>query len=202
MLLTMAGDGRIPDALKASAAMVLFSSYTAETRAAASKFLPAPQVGVAGGKSTRSPGELALLTGDATAGEAVFGRVCTACHQIADKGVAFGPDLSQIGGKFAKQALYAKILDPNGGVAFGYETTQLRLKNGDVAAGFIVSETAQQVTLRSLGAVTTNYPVSQIVSREVLPMSLMPAGLAGAMSETDLVNLVEYLSRRRGDGRR
>ena len=135
--------------------------------------------------------------GDAAAGDAVFQRVCTACHQIDGKGVAFGPDLSQIGAKFAKQAIYAKILDPNSGVAFGYETTVLKLRNGEVVTGFVVSETPQQVTVKSVGGVSSSHMVSQIASREVLPVSLMPPGLADAMSETDLVNLGEYLSRRR-----
>ena len=56
---------------------------------------------------TETPGERAAVvtayadalteTGDVAAGQDVFTRVCSACHQVAGEGgVAFGPDLATV----------------------------------------------------------------------------------------------------------
>ena len=41
---------------------------------------------------------------------------CSKCHQINGTGTDFGPNLSEIGAKLAKKALYETILDPSAGI--------------------------------------------------------------------------------------
>jgi putative heme-binding domain-containing protein len=148
--------------------------------------------------------ELAQMKGDAAKGAEVFRLEivgCNKCHQVNGQGTDFGPDLSEIGGKLGKDALYESILDPSAGISFGYETWQLELKNGDEAFGLIVSETADEVALKVAGGIVTRYPKSEIIKRQKQTLSIMPAGLQQTMTKEELVDLVEYLVSLKPKGR-
>jgi putative heme-binding domain-containing protein len=119
---------------------------------------------------------------------------CVNCHQVGGRGVDFGPNLSEIGDKLGKDALYESILDPNAGVSFGYEAWQLELESGDEAYGIIVSETEDEVAIKNAQAIVSRFPASQIVRRTKMDQSIMPAGLQMAMTPRELVDLVEYLA--------
>ena len=121
--------------------------------------------------------ELVDRKGNIQNGESVFFRtetVCATCHRINGRGMDFGPDLSEIGAKLAAEALYESILDPNSGVSFGYEAVQVELKSGDEAYGIVISETDDNLTLKIVGGIVSSYPKSEIVTREIQPVSIMP----------------------------
>src|SRR5205823_13491201 len=141
--------------------------------------------------------ELVKLKGDPVRGAEVFNREavgCFKCHQVNGHGTDFGTNLSEIGTKLAKEALCEAILDPSAGISFGYEAWQIELKNGDEAYGLIVSETADEIALKTQGGIVTRYKKSDIARREQQKLSIMPAGLQQALSTQDLVDLVEYLA--------
>ena len=102
--------------------------------------------------------------------------------------------MTEIGTKLGRDALFESILDPSAGIAFGYEAWQLELKDGDEAIGMIVSETADEVSVKAQTGIVSRYRKSDVVRREKQAVSMMPAGLEGGMSVQDLVDLVEYLS--------
>lgn len=199
VILSALSAGQLPDVLHDSAAVILFSSYNSATREAAAKLLE-PPAGIALG-TRLNPGQLSLRSGSRDDGREVFRQVCTACHQVDGEGVAFGPDLSQIGRKLAKQALYAKLIDPSSGITFGYEGVTVTLRNGSAVTGYIESETASELRLKILGGVTQSMAVDNVVGREALGVSMMPP-MAGALAEQQLVDLVEYLSSLGTIGRR
>lgn len=194
-LLKMAKDQKLADDLTLTAATELNSVHWDDLRAEAAQVLPMPQ-----GQDARplpAIAELVKMNGNATNGAAVFRREavgCSKCHQVNGVGVDFGPNLSEIGTKLAKEALYESILDPSAGIAFGYEAWSLELKNGDEAYGLIVSETADELALKAVGGVVTRYKKADVARRTKQKLSIMPAGLAKTMSVQELVDLVEYLS--------
>ncbi|HYE33067.1 MAG TPA: c-type cytochrome [Methylomirabilota bacterium] len=141
--------------------------------------------------------ELMAMKGDPKRGAEIFKKQevgCANCHQVNSVGVDFGPKLSEIGTKLGKDALYQSIIDPNNGIAFGYEAWELETKDGDEAFGLIVSETADEVTLKIQSGITTNYRKADLKKREKKEQSIMPAGLEQTMSVQELADLVEYLS--------
>jgi putative heme-binding domain-containing protein len=119
---------------------------------------------------------------------------CIKCHQVNGEGIDFGPSLSEIGTKLGKDALYESILDPSAGISFGFEAWQIELKSGDEAFGLLVSDTADEIAVKSQGGIVTRYKKSEVTKREQQKLSIMPAGLPQAMSVADLVDLVEYLA--------
>lgn len=194
-LLKLAEKQELPAELKLAASAALNSVRWDNLKARAAQLLPVPQ----GREAQPLPpvAELVKLTGDPNRGAAVFASEtvgCNKCHQVNGAGVDFGPNLSEIGTKLAKAALYESILDPTAGISFGFEAWQINLKDGDEAYGLIVSETADELAIKAVGGVVTRYPKSGIASRTKQKLSIMPSGLQQAMTKQELVDLVEYLA--------
>ena len=194
-LLQFAKDGKLPAALGFLASTELNNVRWPNLKAQAAELLPlAPS---ANAQPLPSISELVKMKGTATRGEEVFARPavgCINCHQINGKGMDFGPKLSEIGTKLGKDALFEAILDPSAGISFGYEAWQIELKNGDDTLGLIVSETGEELAVKTQSGIITRYPKAQIAKRRKMETSIMPAGIQQAMSIQDLVDLVDYLS--------
>jgi putative heme-binding domain-containing protein len=140
---------------------------------------------------------LVRMPGDPVKGAAVYRREavgCIKCHQVNGEGTEFGPNLSEIGGKLGKDALYESILDPSAGISFGFEGWQITLKDGNEASGLLVNETPDEVAIKSTGGIVTRYRKGDIATRTKQKLSLMPEGLQKTMTTQELADLVEYLS--------
>jgi putative heme-binding domain-containing protein len=119
---------------------------------------------------------------------------CQRCHVVNGEGIAIGPDLSQIGDKLGKDALLEAILDPNNGIAFGYEAWTVTTTDDEEIYGLIVSETADELAVKDLSGIVHRIAKARLADRVPSKFSLMPAGLQATMSVTELVDLVEYMS--------
>jgi putative membrane-bound dehydrogenase-like protein len=194
-LLKLARDGRFPEPMKPTATSALAAVQYANLKTDIDQLFPAPAA--LGGKPLPPIAELVKLKGDATKGRAVYERVessCVTCHRIGSVGADFGPALSEIGTKLPKEQIFDAIINPNNGLSMGFESTQLTLKDGGIGLGIVRSETADELVLALPGGVATRFARNQIAKREKLTTSMMPSGLNQALSQDDLVDLVEYLA--------
>jgi putative heme-binding domain-containing protein len=191
VLLELARAGSFPEGLKPAAATALAASPWPAVKDEAARLLPPT---ASAGQAIPSLAEALALRGDVARGEKVFfgAAACASCHQLNGKGVDFGPGLSEIGDKYAAEALYAAIVDPNAGIAFGYEPWQITLRNG-AAVGFIASETEDELTVKAPGNIVTRYRKSDVTARERIPSSLMPPGLLAATNAEEVADLLAYL---------
>ena len=194
-LVRLAREEKMADDLKFTASSELSRVRWPEIRAEAAHLLPLPQ----GQNAQPLPpvAELLKMKGSVTNGARLFFSAtvgCASCHQSKGQGIGFGPDLSEIGSKLGKDALYEAILDPSAGISFGYEVWQLTLKSGDEAYGMIVSDGADEVAVKAVGGIVTRYKRTDITKREQMKLSIMPSGLQQTMSTQELVDLIEYLS--------
>lgn len=197
-LLNMVKSGKLAKDLKPTAAVALSGTYRKDIRQEALKYLG--NASANGGKALPPIAALAKQTGDATAGKKVFSSVCATCHQVGAEGVRFGPALSQIGNKLTKDALYVSILHPDAGIAFGYEGFVFTMKDGSKQAGIISSQTEDAIEIVLPGGVRKQFKNTEISSRKAMEASMMPANLQLAMSQQDLINLVEYLYAQKSAG--
>jgi len=132
--------------------------------------------------------------GNADRGEATFTRVCGPCHQSGAIGEAtFGPDLATVR-HWPRQALLAKILDPNRSVAVGYEFWTVARESGGTAAGVITDETPTSITVRNQADVQT-IPRTDIASITAATTSAMPPGLTAQIDERQMADLLAFLKR-------
>jgi putative heme-binding domain-containing protein len=193
-LIRLAKDQKLSEDLKLTASSELSRVRWPAIKAEAATLLPLPQ----GRNAEPLPplAELLKLSGDPANGAKIFSSAtvgCANCHQVKGQGVDFGPNLTEIGSKLGKDALYEAILDPSAGISFGFEAWQLQLKSGDEAYGLLVSETADELALKAVGGIVTRYKKSEISQRDQMKLSIMPVGLQQAMTTQELVDLVEYL---------
>ena len=79
----------------------------------------------------------------------------------------------------------------------GYEGKTIKLKSGDLADGIIVSQTADEVTLKTstgTAAIQTKYRRSDIADIKDMKTAIMPEGLQTNMTTQEFVDLIEYLA--------
>jgi len=100
--------------------------------------------------------------------------------------------LSEIGTKLPKDALLDAIIDPSSGISFGFETTELQLKNGGVQKGLVANKTNSEIGLKIPGGTINTVKTGDIKTMKVLPVSMMPE-LHETMSKQDLADLLAYL---------
>jgi putative membrane-bound dehydrogenase-like protein len=189
-LLALASEDKIPADLHIAAAGVFQSAWRANIREDGAKYYKLP--GNKEGEALPSIAQLIDKEGVPENGKSVFTNTCSNCHQINGAGVKFGPDLSEIGSKLSKQALYTSILYPDQGISFGFEGYRFKMKDGSEAFGMIVSETEDKVELQYMSTQQTLNPTN-IASRSKQETSLMPANLQTLMTEQELIDLVAYL---------
>ena len=194
-LLKLAEDQRLPEDLKLTTGLELNSIRQNDLRLRAAKVLPLAQSRDA--RPLPAISELIKRSGNVARGAAVYRSDaigCIKCHQINGEGIEFGPNLSEIGAKLGKDALYESILDPSAGISFGYEAWQVERKNGDEAFGLIVNETETELSIKAVGGIVTRFKKADIATRAKQKLSSMPTNLPQAMTDQEFVDLVEYLS--------
>ena len=194
LLLDRVKAGKLPKELQFAAANTLLSSADEKIKTEAGKHLTLPAT--ADSKPLPPVAELVKRQGDASRGKTVFAGVgtCSKCHKVAGEGKDVGPDLSEIGSKLSKDALYVSILDPSAGINFNYETHTLLLADGTVLNGIIVSQTDEEVTLKTAEAIVRKIARDEIEDMKKQPISLMPSELQKSLTAENLVDVVEYLT--------
>jgi len=194
-LLKLAEEGGLEEPTRTTASLALSQSRWPEIRSEAARLLPLPKS--ADGADLPSVADLVRARGDAGKGAEIFQSekaACSRCHKVGDKGVDFGPALSQIGTKLGRQALYEAILDPSGGISFGYEGWSVETRDGEEVFGLLASETQDAVAIKQQTGVVIPLKRSDVVRMERQKLSVMPAGLGSILSRQELVDLVEYLT--------
>lgn len=193
-LLKAATEKKVPLDLHFTAGNALRGVHWKKMKERAAKLFPAPN---ARGEALPPLEELLKIKGDRVNGERVFFRTesaCIQCHQVNGQGIDFGPGLSEIGTKLGPDAMFQSIIDPNGGISFGYEAWQVKMKNGGEALGLIVSETNDKLTLKVQGGISLTLKKANITGRTQWKTSLMPPSLQMTMTRGELADLVAYLS--------
>ncbi len=194
-LLHLAASSTLPADVRLLAATELNSVRWKPIQLEAARILPVP---AAKGDAAMPPtAELVRQAGDPRKGASIFRRPeinCIGCHQAMGEGTDFGPNLSEIGTKLGKDALYESILDPSSGISFGFEAWAIILRNGDEAYGLLASETEDELVLKLQGGTLQRLKKTEIANREKQTQSIMPAGLQANLTAGEFVDLIEYLA--------
>jgi putative membrane-bound dehydrogenase-like protein len=138
----------------------------------------------------------AVLTtkGDPEIGAQIYQQAtCVNCHTVSKDAPPRGPFLGNIANTYKRPELAEAILNPNKTIAQGFVTSFFTLKKGDPVMGFIISESATEVTIRNQAGIEQKIPASEMAGREQLPHSLMPPGLMNQMTVKDFASLLDYL---------
>ncbi len=191
-VLDLITKGRLPEDLKFSAANLLLSSEDDSLRSEASKHLTLPAT--ADSHPLPPIDELVKRKGNAERGGIVFRKTgtCINCHKVRGEGKEVGPDLSEIGSKLSRDAMYVSILDPSAAVSHNFETYSVLTYDGTAITGLLISDTEQAVTLRNAEGIDQTIKKDDVEIFQKQPKSLMPQDLQRLMTVEQLVDLVEY----------
>jgi quinoprotein glucose dehydrogenase len=140
---------------------------------------------------------VALAGGDRIRGERIFRNqpvmACIRCHRAGADGGDAGPNLADTGARNSREYLLEAIVKPNAKIAPGFDTIVVTLKNGDVAAGIVASETADTLSLRNTDNKLIELKKSDITKREGAP-SGMPEIYGSILTPRELRDVVEYMA--------
>ena len=67
------------------------------------------------------------------------------------------------------------------------------MKTGALVSGLVVSETANDLTIKGADAITRTIEQADIASKKMSSVSLMPADLTRNLSVQELVDIVAYM---------
>lgn len=197
-LLQAKEKNQLPADLSAEAGKLLRNSPFQGERNRAMLLFPAP--GKLDPKKLPPAAELAKRTGNAEIGKKLLtasltGEAqCLKCHMVRGTGGQIGPDLSMIGKKGSRENLYDSILQPSKAIADQYLSWKIDTVDGQTITGLLVSETETTVTIRDANGKDYPIAIKDIEKRSKSLVSLMPDNLAAALTEDELIDVIEYLT--------
>ncbi len=153
------------------------------------------------GKSSIEDIMLAMdkIKGNAAMGKKLFVQQgCIACHSI-NKGEAMkGPFMGQIGSIMTRKQIAESILKPNASISQGFATVLITTIDGKSQMGFVTGESADRIILRDITGAAHTINTKDIKERKEQETSMMPPGLANALSYEEFASLITYLSQQKG----
>lgn len=192
-LLALAENNRLAADTRLLAGGLLARSRDASVRKRAGELLPQPKL--KNQKPLAPIDELAAIQGDPARGMELFRGVatCANCHLVNKHGKDVGPDLSEIGSKLSREAMFTSILDPSAGISHNYENYMVLTTSGQVINGLKVSETPSQVIIRTAEAIDRTIARDDIEQIKKSEKSIMPDNIHLTMDQQGLVDVIEYM---------
>jgi putative heme-binding domain-containing protein len=132
-----------------------------------------------------------MAKADIHKGRVTFEQVCASCHQIYGKGGMIGPDLTG-SNRGDIDYILLNMIDPSADVPDAYKQVTLDTSDGQILVGTLAAEDGQRIVLNAVGQKHTVLK-SDINSRTVSKMSMMPEGLLTALPDNMVIDLVKYL---------
>ena len=139
-----------------------------------------------------------LKDGNAEQGKEVYHRpklACVSCHKLKGVGLTdIGPDLGSIGASAPADYIIESLIDPSKKIKEGYKSSAITTETGDFYQGSIIFEDANRITIKTAEGMEVPIQKSKIKSRETSKVSMMPAVQRDALKESELIDLLKYLT--------
>jgi putative heme-binding domain-containing protein len=137
-----------------------------------------------------------LSGGDPARGQAIFAGVqarCEQCHAFRGRGGAVGPDLTEIGSK-GRAEIYRDIAAPSAAIRPDYTSYTVATQDGRIAVGVVRAEGADAIRVTDTNAHATIIRRDEIQEIRPSATSIMPPGLASALGDTAVRDLIAFLT--------
>ena len=131
---------------------------------------------------------------DPERGQALFFQACGACHRMFGEGGVVGPDLTG-SNRTNIDYLLGNLISPSEEIQDDYRMVAVTMRDGRTYLGSVAAETERQLTIRPVGLGSVALDKSDIQSRETSNSSLMPEGILQALADSDVLDLVAFLTK-------
>src|SRR5262249_2250908 len=132
-----------------------------------------------------------LATADARQGRAVFQTTCANCHRLFGGGGAIGPDLTG-SGRHNLDYLLENIVDPSAVVNKDFRMSVLRMSDGRILNGLVMSQDDERLVLQTAKEKLT-FMKSEIDELKLTTLSPMPEGILQPLKTDQIRDLIFYL---------
>jgi len=129
---------------------------------------------------------------DRSHGRAIFVRDCGSCHVLFGEGRKLGPDLTGSNRRNVDYLL-ENVIDPGASVGADFRAVSFVLEDGRAITGVISAADERTLTVQTAQA-TVVLDRRDVAEQSVQQQSLMPDGLLSKLSDTDVRDLIGYLS--------
>jgi putative heme-binding domain-containing protein len=179
--------------LEQAVAAALHTAPSRQAREAAQRLFPLPVS--KDNVPTPSIRELTELKGDLANGRMVFFSTgtCHKCHVVDGMGREIGPNLSEIGSKLSREAMFESVLYPSAGISHNYEAWTAVMNDGTTLNGLLVSQTDSEVAIKGDDGLVRTLKKPEMEELVKQKISLMPADLQKTMTTQELADVVEYM---------
>ena len=89
-------------------------------------------------------------------------------------------------------------LKPNASISQGFATVQVTTRDKKTHVGFVTAQSAEAIEIRDITGKASRLKAGDIKERKELELSMMPAGLADALSIEEFASLVAFLASQKG----
>ncbi len=137
-----------------------------------------------------------LAGGDFERGRALFygGKaVCATCHQVRGAGSTLGPDLSNLAHRDATSVL-RDIREPGATINPDYVAYLGQLKDGGAFTGFVRAQDADTLRIAGMDGKDRVVRRAEVTDLRPSPISLMPPGLLDGLKESEVRDLLVFLT--------
>jgi putative heme-binding domain-containing protein len=104
-----------------------------------------------------------------------------------------GPDLTQIGGKFDRPHLIESLLEPSRQIVEGFRSSTVITRDGRSLAGIVSRASDASIQLVDAEGRQHRFEPNEIETVAPSLLSLMPEGIADAITQTEFADLIAYL---------
>ncbi|WDI44247.1 PVC-type heme-binding CxxCH protein [Bremerella sp. P1] len=193
-LLELAKSGKLDPELMQAAAAPLKIAVWNDVRNQANEIFPQPPS--KDNKPLPPMDQLVKMKGSVDSGKKVFTTegTCNKCHIVNNQGKEVGPNLSEIGSKLSREAMFEAILYPSAGISHNYENWAVLTDSGTAISGLKTSETGDSITITNAEGLARTIPKDEVEEIRKLPISVMPNDLQKLMTVQELVDVVDYIS--------
>lgn len=137
---------------------------------------------------------LSARSGDPSSGYALFTGRCGGCHRLFGEGANIGPDLTGYDRKNTNEML-SHIIDPSAYIREGYTVYHIKTTDKRSFVGLLKARHGTTITLQLFQGDTITLSMDQVAEMNEQPGSLMPEGLLEGLTDTQLQDLIAYLSK-------
>jgi putative heme-binding domain-containing protein len=192
-LVKLVDEKTLDPELEQTVAAALHSAPSREARAQAQRLFPLPPS--KDNMPTPPINELTKLVGNTPNGRMVFFSTgtCHKCHVVDGMGREIGPNLTEIGSKLSREAMFESVLYPSAGISHNFELWTIVLNSGTTVNGMLTSNTDEEVSIKGDDALVRTFKKSDVEELVQQKISMMPADLQKTMTTQELADVVEYM---------
>jgi putative heme-binding domain-containing protein len=142
------------------------------------------------------PEKLLAVKGESARGKLIFysdGARCRNCHDLNDAAKSTGPTLTEIRKKYRKpEEMLQHILKPSLKVDEKFAMWVVITDKGQVHSGLILSQTDDEVVLKTAERKTVRVAKTEIDEMKKSPQSLMPEGILSDLTAQEAADLLAW----------